>query len=465
MKNNTKRLSSYACLAAFALLLILTLLFTTLGFTEGEIDSENGFKWLTFDTSFMEDSDTWEYGQIPLGIISIAQLIIGLFALGVVVKGYVNGKPASQIKLFGMGFTSLVLYAIEGFSILSLFGDEIGELFSKYLTTYAYVPLIIGIVLAVAYALIQAYMPDSDREETAHVPATPKPATPKPATPKPATPKPATPKPVTPKPVTPKPVTPKSSVSKPVAPVKEVLRFDIVITGVDPSRKMDVIRAVRAVTGLSFGGNLPQTIKSTVSEEYAEECKAILNASGAAVVIKTFGDLAEKSDGKGMVGIASQTTKNEASEEVFVARQDVRNTTTASVTASPKTSPTATPAAPAHETSSFDVILTGINPARKIDVIRVVREITGFGFKDSKDIVEALPKTIKEDISKADAEKYKAALAEVGATVALTPVKEMFRANDTARFSVILTGINPARKIDVIRVVREITDFSLRGKA
>ena len=74
---SNKRLVSYACLAAFAVLLVLTLLFTTVGFTEGGIDSDNGFTWLTFETNFMESSDTWEYGGVALGIISIAQLILG----------------------------------------------------------------------------------------------------------------------------------------------------------------------------------------------------------------------------------------------------------------------------------------------------------------------------------------------------------------------------------------------------
>ena len=172
MKNDTKRLASYACLAAFALLLVLTLLFTTLGFTEGEIDPENGFKWLTFDTNFMEGSDTWEYAQIPLGIISIAQLVIGLAALGLVINGYIKGKSSSQVKLFGMGFASLVLYTIEGFVVQYFFGDEVGGLLSDYLTTYAYIPLIIGIVLVVAYVAIQKAMPGAEVEEAAAPAAT-----------------------------------------------------------------------------------------------------------------------------------------------------------------------------------------------------------------------------------------------------------------------------------------------------
>ena len=77
----------------------------------------------------------------------------------------------------------------------------------------------------------------------------------------------------------------------------------------------------------------------------------------------------------------------------------------------------AAPAAAAEEEKTeFDVVLKEVG-SEKIKVIKVVREITGLGLKEAKDAVEGAPKTLKEAISKEDAEKIKAKLAEVGATV------------------------------------------------
>jgi large subunit ribosomal protein L7/L12 len=74
-------------------------------------------------------------------------------------------------------------------------------------------------------------------------------------------------------------------------------------------------------------------------------------------------------------------------------------------------------AAPAaEEKTEFDVILASFG-AKKLDVIKAVREITGLGLKDAKDLVEGAPKTVKEGVSKDEAEKVKAALTEAGATV------------------------------------------------
>jgi large subunit ribosomal protein L7/L12 len=66
-----------------------------------------------------------------------------------------------------------------------------------------------------------------------------------------------------------------------------------------------------------------------------------------------------------------------------------------------------------EEKTEFDVILTSAG-ASKIKVIKVVREITGLGLKEAKDIVDGAPKTIKEAISKDDAEALKAKIEEVG---------------------------------------------------
>ena len=74
-------------------------------------------------------------------------------------------------------------------------------------------------------------------------------------------------------------------------------------------------------------------------------------------------------------------------------------------------------AAPAtEEKTEFDVELTSFG-AKKIDVIKVVREATGLGLKEAKDLVEGAPKLVKEKISKADADALKAKLEGAGATV------------------------------------------------
>ena len=74
------------------------------------------------------------------------------------------------------------------------------------------------------------------------------------------------------------------------------------------------------------------------------------------------------------------------------------------------------PAAAAEEQSEFTVVLANAG-ANKIQVIKVVREITGLGLKEAKDLVEAAPKPLKEGVGKADAEDMKKKLAEAGATV------------------------------------------------
>ena len=80
--------------------------------------------------------------------------------------------------------------------------------------------------------------------------------------------------------------------------------------------------------------------------------------------------------------------------------------------------PGAAAAAPVEveEQTEFDVILTGIGE-KKVNVIKVVREITALGLKEAKDLVDSAPKAIKEKITKEEAEALAAKLTEVGATV------------------------------------------------
>ncbi len=74
--------------------------------------------------------------------------------------------------------------------------------------------------------------------------------------------------------------------------------------------------------------------------------------------------------------------------------------------------------AAAEEKTEFTVVLANAG-ASKIGVIKVVREITGLGLKEAKDLVDGAPKTVKENVSKADAEEMKKKLTEAGATVEL----------------------------------------------
>ena len=76
----------------------------------------------------------------------------------------------------------------------------------------------------------------------------------------------------------------------------------------------------------------------------------------------------------------------------------------------------AAPAAAAEEKTEFDVVMTSFG-AKKLDVIKVIREITGLGLKEAKEMVEGVPAKVKEGASKEDAEAIKAKLVEAGAEV------------------------------------------------
>jgi large subunit ribosomal protein L7/L12 len=87
------------------------------------------------------------------------------------------------------------------------------------------------------------------------------------------------------------------------------------------------------------------------------------------------------------------------------------------VAAGPAAGGAAAPAA--AEKTEFTVVMTAVDPAKKVNVIKVVREITGLGLKEAKDLVEGAPQTEKEGVAKADAEAMKKKLEEGGAKVEL----------------------------------------------
>ena len=86
--------------------------------------------------------------------------------------------------------------------------------------------------------------------------------------------------------------------------------------------------------------------------------------------------------------------------------------------AAPAAAAEAAPAAVVEEQTEFDAILTEVG-AEKIKVIKVVRELTGLGLKEAKEVVDNAPKAIKEAVSKEEAEKIAEKMAEVGAKVTI----------------------------------------------
>jgi large subunit ribosomal protein L7/L12 len=106
----------------------------------------------------------------------------------------------------------------------------------------------------------------------------------------------------------------------------------------------------------------------------------------------------------------------EVSEFVKKFEEKFGVTAAAPVAAAAAAAPVAAAAAVEEEQTEFSAVITEIGP-NKIPVIKVVRELTGLGLKEAKDLVDATPRPVKEGIAKDEADKIKAALEEVGAKV------------------------------------------------
>ena len=105
--------------------------------------------------------------------------------------------------------------------------------------------------------------------------------------------------------------------------------------------------------------------------------------------------------------------------ELVKALEDKFGVSAAAAAVAPVAAGAGAAAAPAvEEKDTFDVILTAAG-ANKINVIKVVRELTGLGLKEAKDLVDGAPKPVKEGISKDDSEKMKKQLTDAGASVEL----------------------------------------------
>ena len=102
--------------------------------------------------------------------------------------------------------------------------------------------------------------------------------------------------------------------------------------------------------------------------------------------------------------------------KAFEERYGVTAAAPAAVAAAPAAGGDGAGAAPAEEQTEFDAVLTEVG-ANKILVIKAVRELTGLGLKEAKDLVDAAPKAVKEGVAREEAEAVKEKLAEAGATV------------------------------------------------
>ena len=102
--------------------------------------------------------------------------------------------------------------------------------------------------------------------------------------------------------------------------------------------------------------------------------------------------------------------------KAFEERYGVTAAAPVAAASAPATSGDGAGAAAAEEQSEFDAVLTDVG-ANKILVIKAVRELTGLGLKEAKDLVDAAPKAVKEGVTKEEAEAAKEKLAEAGATV------------------------------------------------
>jgi len=126
--------------------------------------------------------------------------------------------------------------------------------------------------------------------------------------------------------------------------------------------------------------------------------------------------MAETLSKDAMIEAISSMTVLELSELVKSLEEKFGVTAAAPMAFAPQAGAPAAGAAAAEEKTEFNVVLTNAG-ANKIPVIKVVRELTGLGLKEAKDLVDGAPKNVKENVAKDQAEEMKKKLVEVGATV------------------------------------------------
>src|SRR5262245_54906515 len=122
---------------------------------------------------------------------------------------------------------------------------------------------------------------------------------------------------------------------------------------------------------------------------------------------------------QGIVDQIKDLSLLEASQLVKMMEETFGVSAAAAAVAAAPAAAAAAAAAPVEEKDEFDVVLAAFDAAKKIGIIKVVREITGLGLKEAKDLVEAAPKPVKEAVNKEEAESLKKKLTDAGATVEL----------------------------------------------
>jgi ribosomal protein L7/L12 len=109
------------------------------------------------------------------------------------------------------------------------------------------------------------------------------------------------------------------------------------------------------------------------------------------------------------------------------------------------------------------VRLEGHEPHKKVNVIKVVREVTGIGLKEAKDLVEGPPAMIRQGVSPAEAREIANLLSAAGGRVSVLPAPDSSPPRGVSLLrNVWLEGHDPARKINVIKAVRELTGLGLK---
>jgi len=154
-----------------------------------------------------------------------------------------------------------------------------------------------------------------------------------------------------------------------------------------------------------------------IKEKKAEEAKALTTEQ----LVEAYKGLTTEEKARFWVEAVSQTNVLELNASVKSLQEKFGITAAAPVVAAAVPGVAAAPAAPVEEEekTEFNVILKEIG-AQKIQVIKVVRELTGLGLRESKDLVEGAPSKVKERVSKEEAQAAKAKLEEAGATVEIT---------------------------------------------
>ena len=166
-KISLSRLVTFGLILVLALFAVLTLTFSAVyididGYNL--VDPDNGFVWMGFDTNFLDltlEKAVYDILKPVLGIISIAQLIFGIAAIGMTVAAFLNPQRENLLRKVKNGtLASMIVYAVEGIVVRALVVERAGG-DSDYVKTAAFIPLIIGIVLLVAIHFVPKFLPDT----------------------------------------------------------------------------------------------------------------------------------------------------------------------------------------------------------------------------------------------------------------------------------------------------------------